>query len=93
MSDLLTPDTPTALDRAKARVAGDLAAHCRVMADNLAYAITMAEARGDGSAEALHVRMAALLDAEQAMARRGGSPTAHVRYEPGFQSARVGEEG
>lgn len=72
MNALLTPDTPEQLRAAAVRrVCTSLAAHCRIVADNLAYSIQMAEARGNDPAAA-RAELEAWLDYEAAMVKRTG---------------------
>lgn len=70
--DLLAIDTPEEI-RAKAqgRVCVALAAHCRLIADNLSYSIAMVDARKE---DATHARaeLEVWLDYEQALVKRTG---------------------
>lgn len=83
---LIGCDTPEALRAAAVRrVCTSLAAHCRVVADNLAYSIQMAEARGDDPAAA-RAELEALLDYEAAMVKRSGRDL--PRYVPNALSGK-----
>jgi hypothetical protein len=90
---ILTPPTPEEIQaRAQAAVAGDLARHCRLIADHLAYAMQMAQARQDLDPMAeMDARLDVLLTYEQALAKRAGSPTADRRYEPQLRTSRIGD--
>lgn len=90
---ILTPATPEEIQaRAQAAVAGDLARHCRVIADNLVYAMQMARARQDLDPMAeMEARLDVLLTYEQSLAKRAGSPTANRRYEPQLRTSRIGD--
>lgn len=91
MSDLLTPETPEQLRAAAVRrVCTSLAAHCRVVADNLAYSVQMSEARGDDPAAA-RAELETLLDYEAAMVKRTGRDL--PRYVPNALSGKwLGEK-